>query len=465
MKPLTLQEIRQAVGGRSATPLDADAPIIRAVCTDTRAMQPQSLFVAIRGDTHDGHKYLATAQAGGAVAAIVENLPSEPISQLHYIVVPDTRVALGRLGTLVRRQFRGKVIAVAGSNGKTGTKYLIQAVLSSKLKGSASPKSFNNEIGVPLTILPADPGWDYLVLEMGTNHHGEILRLTEMALPDIAVITNCGAEHLEGLTDLAGVIRENASIIHGLKPNGLLVVNGDDPALLEAVSGYRGKRVTFGHSSSCDLFAADILTDFDGLRFRLNNSRLEVFVPLLGRHNAINALAAIAVGKAMRLDEPTIVASLATAKGPDMRLQLHRLDRLTLINDAYNANPSSMWAALQTLADLPTSGRRVAILGDMRELGVHSESYHRQTGRQCAELGLDLLIGVGNHAQWIIEGAAQAGAWRERLVHFPDSASAAYGIDPLLQNEDLVLLKGSRGIHLERVAQAILEGHHARPRT
>src|SRR5688572_14498698 len=242
MKPLSLQQVKHAVGGRALTRLPAHGPTVQAICTDTRRMQPGSLFIALRGEQHNAHEYLPQAAAGGAIAALVEQMPPQTLPNVHLIGVPDTRKALGKLATYVRKHMRAKVIAVAGSNGKTSTKYLIDSALSGKLRGSMSPKSFNNEIGVPLTIFPADPNQDYIVLEMGTNHHGEIKVLTDMALPDIAVITNCGAEHLEFLDDLMGVRRENASIVGGLNPKGLLVVNGDDRDLVDAVAAYPGRK-------------------------------------------------------------------------------------------------------------------------------------------------------------------------------------------------------------------------------
>jgi UDP-N-acetylmuramoyl-tripeptide--D-alanyl-D-alanine ligase len=349
------------------------------------------------------------------------------------------------------------VIAVAGSNGKTSTKHLIHGALCGKLRGSISPKSFNNEIGVPLTILPADPFQDYLVLELGTNHHGEIQVLTEMALPDIAVITNCGAEHLEGLDDLMGVRRENASIISGLNPRGLLVVNGDDPELLNAVSAYKGKRITFGFGPSNDLFANDIRCDASGTRFFLNNSRREVFVPMLGRHTAGNALAAIAVARRMGVSEDAIIRSLAEARGPEMRLQLQEIGGITLLNDAYNANPNSMRAALETLASLQPRGRRVAVLGDMLELGKSSERYHREIGEFASTCRLDLLACVGRQAALVAESARKAGMSAGAICHFPDSRAAANAVAEWLREGDLILLKASRTIHLETVAQAISE--------
>jgi UDP-N-acetylmuramoyl-tripeptide--D-alanyl-D-alanine ligase len=455
MKPLTLQQVRLAVGGRALSGLHTRALTVSAVCIDSRRMEPGSLFVAIKGDTHDGHNHLPQAAAGGAVAALVQTVPDVSLPNLHFIHVPDTRAALGKLARYVRQRMTCKVIGVGGSNGKTSTKHLIDAALSAKLRGSISPKSFNNDIGVPLTIFPADPNQDYLVLEMGTNHHGEMRALSEMALPDIAVITNVGAEHLEGLGDLMGVRREEASIVKGLNPRGLLVVNGDDAELLDAVAEYPGKRVTFGFKESNDLFASNIRCDEDGTRFNLNNSRREVFVPMLGRHTAANALAAIAVARRLGVDESDIIASLAEARGPEMRLQMIRAGEVTVLNDAYNANPSSMRAAIETLCALPCDGRRVAVVGDMRELGKASDRYHRELGEQLAACGLDLVVCIGAHSTLTADAARRAKLASERIWHFPDATSAARSVPGMLRPRDLVLIKASRSLGLEQVAEAI----------
>ncbi len=461
MKPLSIQQLRQAIGGKALTPIPATAPPVTAVCTDTRRMEPGCVFVAISGERFDAHAFLPDAAKGGAVAAVVQEEPAQKLPNLYLIQVENTRAALGKLATLVRTQMRAKVIAVAGSNGKTSTKYLIDSVLSAKLRGSMSPKSFNNDIGVPLTILPADPTQDYLVLEIGTNHPGEIKALADMALPDIAVITNCGAEHLEFLGDLMGVRRENAAMISGLNPKGLIVVNGDDPELLAAVSPYQGKRITFGFETGNDLFATEVQCDSTGTRFLLND-RAEVFVPMLGRHTACNALAAIGVARAMRLSEQEIVAALAQAQGPDMRLQLQELDGgVTLLNDAYNANPNSMRAALETAAGLRPRGRRLAVLGDMRELGSSSERYHKEIGEFAAHCGFDLLACVGPQAVIIADSAERSGMPTGAICRFADAAAAAHEVPQWLREGDLVLLKASRSIHLEQVAQAIVESRQS----
>ena len=456
MKPLTIRQVRQVVGGKALSPIAADAPLVTAVCTDTRRMDKGSLFIALRGDHHNAHAFLPQAAAGGAVAALVEEPPAQSLPNVTLIQVPDTKAAMGKLASHCRKQMRAKVIAVAGSNGKTSTKHLIDAALCGKLRGSISPKSYNNDIGVPLTIFPADPGQDYLVLEMGTNHHGELRVLSEMAEPDIAVITNCGADHLEFLGDLMGVRQENASIIHGLSPKGLLVVNGDDPELLAAVKEYPGKRITFGFKDSNDLFATDIRCDESGTRFSLNNSRREVFVPMLGKHSASNALAAIAVARKMGVAEDIIIQSLAIARGPEMRLQWQPAGNVRVLNDAYNANPNSMRAAIETAAALPRTSRRIAVLGDMKELGHSSDRYHREIGQCVAETAaFDVLVCVGAQAMLIADAAIAAGFPADAVARYQDALSAAVTLPPMLRDGDLVLLKASRGIHLEEIAKAI----------
>lgn len=470
MKPLSLHQIRKAIGGKALTPIPATVPPIAAICTDTRRLEKGCLFVALRGDKFDAHRFLRDAAGAGAIAALVDHVPAETLPNVHLIHVPDTRVALGKLARYVRQQMMSKVIAVGGSNGKTSTKNLIDAALRGKLRGSISPKSFNNDIGVPLTIFPADPTQDYLVLEMGTNHHGEIKILSDMALPDIAVITNCSAEHLEGLDDLAGVRREEASIISGLNKKGLLVVNGDDDELLTLANAYPGKRITFGFKSTNDLSATEVRCDEKGVSFLLNNNpRRRIFIPILGKHTATNALAAIAVARRMGLNEEMVIESLSQANGPEMRLQLQRIGQLTLLNDAYNANPASMRAALETLCSLSTATRRIAVLGDMRELGLSSERFHREMGEFVATCPVDRLLCVGPQSALIAKVARESGMNPAAITHHPDAAAAAKALLAIVRPKDTILLKGSRVIHLEEIAEALQHqapaAHTARRKT
>jgi UDP-N-acetylmuramoyl-tripeptide--D-alanyl-D-alanine ligase len=475
MNPLTVAEISRAVDARESRTSSSfpaannipgavessawdDSSLVQTICTDSRAMKPKALFIALRGERFDGHRFLDLAASTGAVAAMVDHQPEKVPPGLRLIEVVDTRAAMGKLAAHVRRHLRGKVIAVAGSNGKTSTKYLIHAALAGKLSGSISPKSFNNDIGVPLSIFPAEVVQDYLVLEIGTNHPGEIAPLADIAQPDIAVITNCSAEHLEGLGDLAGVRRENASVIDGMNRSGLLIVNGDDAELLQAVSRFKGRRLSFGFSPRNDLWVSSIACSAEGIRFSINNETQEWFVPMLGRHTAINALAAIAIGREMDLSDREIADNLKTARGPDMRLQLQEFGDIRVLNDAYNANPASMKAALQTLMSLPTPGRRIAVLGDMRELGDATEPCHREIGRfigdECAP---NVLACVGVAARTIAQAAMDRDMDAHRVSAYPDAAAAALAIVPQLRPGDLILLKGSRTIGLEAIAKEISE--------
>jgi UDP-N-acetylmuramoyl-tripeptide--D-alanyl-D-alanine ligase len=462
MNPTPLQEILQAIGGKALFNRVHDGGIcLRSVSSDSRFIEPGAVFFAIRGEHVDGHDYLADAASKGAIAAVVDHEPKIDLPNLKFIVVPDTRKALGKLATYIRRQFGVcKVIAVAGSNGKTSTKHLISAALSAKLKGSISPKSYNNDIGVPLTIFPADPNQDYLVLEMGTNNPGEIRGLTNMARPDMGVITNCSAEHLEGLGDLMGVRQEEASLIEGIREGGMLAVNGDDPELVSAVRRFNGKVVRFGFLPSNDLFATDVQVHDNGTSFRLNDRNQRVFVPMIGRVNALNALAAIAIARRFGLTEEDFIAGLATSSKPEMRMQRLDINGVTILNDAYNANPASMKAGIETLLEFEPMGRhgkRIAVLGDMRELGTTSERYHREVGQLVASVRqeIDLLICVGPCSKWVAE-TAQSHGFDAPIKTFEDSALAAPVVARSIKRGDLVLVKGSRGMRLERIVEQLV---------
>ena len=454
MRPLTVEQISHVTGGR-LSPSSAAGLRVQTICTDTRTIKPGSLFIAIKGEKFDAHEKLHEAAAGGAVAAIVERIPHHA-PPLPLILVDSSRRAMGALATHVRKQLAGKVIAVGGSNGKTSTKSLIHSVLSAALKGSASPKSFNNDIGVPLAIFPADPADDYLVLEIGTNHPGEVRALSEMALPDIAVITSIAAEHLEGLGDIDGVRREEAELIAGLNPRGTLIVNGDDEKILALVSRFTGSIITFGFAPTNDLVATDIECLDSGVRFRINGEGgggRRFFVPMLGKHVASNALAAVAVALEMGLGDDEIVLALSQAHGPDMRLELQHVNGMTILNDAYNANPASMRAALETVCEMPAQGRRVAVVGDMRELGEHAEKYHREAGEFVGRCKLDVLVCVGEHSAVFADAARAAGM--RSVYQFKDVISAARFVPRALRKGDLILFKASRGVELENVVKAV----------
>ncbi len=432
-----------------------------AVSTDSRAIKPGQIFVAIRGDRTDGHLHVGDAARAGAALAIVEEAPDSPVApNCGVLRVAGTRRALLKLGAAYRKTLDGtRVIAVTGSNGKTTTSRLIDAILSRGLRGSASVKSFNNHVGVPLTIFGARPGDQYLVCEVGTNAPGEVDELARVVGADVAVITGVGREHLEGLSSLRGVAEEEASQLASLRQGGLAVVNADAPFLLEVIgerfrAGPDGRApfnlVTFGTGSGADLRAGDVRQDGSGVTFTVNE-RGAFRVPLLGRHNALNATAAIAVGRRFGVENGALQAGLDAVRGAEMRLESSTIHGVRVINDAYNANPDSMAAAIITLNDIG-GGRRVAVLGDMLELGEHSDGAHEDLIREIRGRGAaDLLVLVGPNMARAARAVGDTGAI---VIADTDDVHVAAAAD-VLRPGDTVLLKGSRRMRLERVAAAL----------
>ena len=453
MKPLMPEEIRRAVRGKWLH-RGREEKIV-GVTIDSRHAAAGNLFVAILGGRHDGHDHLAEAAAAGCLAAIVRANAEIPASVLKrfkrgVVGVTDTTAALGDLAAFYRTHVPAAVIAVTGSNGKTTVKRMIHHVLSQRLSGSCGPKSFNNAIGVPLTLFRAGQGHDYVVCEMGTNHPGEIGALSRIARPDVAVITCIGPSHLEGLTDLPHIAVEKAAILGYLEPHGLAIVNADSKDLDRALSGHDCNIVRFGLSNTASLRLTGYTGRGRGQRFQLNDY-LTVDLPVPGRHNALNAIAAIGVAQRFGIEQPDAAAALKTFKGMKMRLEFTKVGRSTLINDAYNANPASVLAAADVLADCKGK-RRVMMVGDMLELGDQAESLHVEVGKQLAGKRIDLLIGVGPLGRYIAQGAAETG---ENARAFESLKELQAAVGDLLQARDTVLIKGSRGTGLERLAAPV----------
>jgi UDP-N-acetylmuramoyl-tripeptide--D-alanyl-D-alanine ligase len=420
------------------------------VSTDTRTLRPRDLFVALRGDRFDGHRFLDRAAAAGALLALIDGPAENAPAGLGLLRVEDTRAALLRLASAYRRTLDSvRIVGVTGSNGKTTTKHLIHEVLVSKLRGSASPKSFNNAIGVPLTILAARGSDQYLVCEIGSNAPGEIAQLARVVQPDAAVITSIGRAHLEGFGSIEGVCREKASLLNHLRPGGVAVVTADAPVLRNALRAVTNL-VTFGFAPDADLRVEGVEVDTEGVSFRIND-RESFWVPLIGRHSALAATAAVAVGRRFGLDSHSIRAALAGATGASMRLERVRVGGVELINDAYNANPDSVRAALETLASLP-GDRRVAVLGDMLELGQACDEAHLEI--------VEAVTGSSAIAHAVLVGPrlarAAAGADPGRVTLVEDlEGGRDESVASLLCPGDSVLLKGSRLMGLERVADAL----------
>jgi len=425
------------------------------VSTDSRQARSGDLFIAIKGDKFDGHDFVADVIAKGATAVLVERARATRESAA-VIAVEDTRKALGRFGARYRSEFRIPVIAVGGSNGKTTTKELMAAVLRRDLPTVWSEASFNNDIGVPLTLLNIESQHRAAVLEVGTNHPGELPALVRLIEPGIGVITSIGREHLEHFHDVEGVANEEGWLAELLPGNGVLFVNGDSEwsDRIARRSSARVMRVgTGGRNDWRGEFAAMRET---GVTFRVSSPRAdfngEYEVGLLGRHQVTNAAFALAVAAELGLSADTARAGLATAKPPKMRMQFWEARGVRVLDDCYNANADSMLAALQTLADLPCAGKRVAVLGDMAELGEHTAAAHEEIGRSAAGLKIDRVVAVGRFAKHTADAAA-AGGLETRI--FSDVAAAANELPKLVKAGDLVLLKASRSTGLERAGEAL----------
>jgi len=459
MEPCSLQFIAEACAGQPLSGLPEVR--VRRVCTDSRAIKGGDLFFALRGERHDGHDFLFDVAKKGAGVVVVERgrLPAN-WKACATIVVEDTRKALGRLAAEYRKNFVLPVVAVGGSNGKTTTKELVASVLKQKWTTLWSEASFNNDIGVPLTLLRLRNSHQVAVLEAGTNHPGELAPLVKMIQPRYGILTCVGREHLEFFGDLAGVAREEGWLAELLPPDGKLFVNGDDEWCARTAERTRAQVVRVGFGPGNDWRGRAVRLDTRGTSFEVNGPIAdfsgEYRIHLLGRHQVVNALFAIAIGREMGLDSAAVARGLAECRPAKMRLELWECRGVRLLDDAYNANADSMLAALQTLQALPCKGRRVAVLGDMAELGTHSEAAHEEVGRQAAGLGVGQLFVVGKMAPVMARAARDAGL--NRVFEFADVAAAAAALKRFVKTGDLVLLKASRVTQLERIAEWLFNG-------
>ena len=428
------------------------------ISTDSRDIQAGDLFLALAGEKFDGHDFLPDVVKKGAAAVLVNAGRARiDLGACVVVEVADTRLAFGQIAAAYRREFSFPVVAVAGSNGKTTTKELIAAVLRQRFATVWSQASFNNDIGVPQTLLRFDQTHRAAVLEVGTNHPGELAPLLRMIQPKFGVITNIGREHLEFFSDLDGVAREEGMLAELLPADGKLFLNGDDvftPALA-ARSQAQVVRIGFGERN--EWRAQGVRLSKEGSTFRVTAAKEEFNgeyrTGLLGRHQVSNALFALAVGAEFGLTRDELQRGLGECKPAKMRLQLYEFNGVRVLDDAYNANADSMLAALQTLTDLPCKGRTVAVLGDMAELGRHTEAAHREIGRRAAELGVGQLFAVGKMAAVTAQAARQAGLGR--VMEFANVEAAAGIVKNFLKSGDLVLLKASRSSHLERLTEQL----------
>lgn len=479
MTPLSLRDVARAVEGILSGA--SGEAMIRRVTTDSRCVEPDDLFVAVPGRRQDGHDFVSQATERGAAASLIARDLSPSCASCPTIRVSDTIAALGRLAAFYRREVMSpstRVIAVTGSNGKTTTKQMIDHLLASAFPGRASPKSFNNHLGVPLTLLSVDASDRYVVVEIGTNAPGEVAALARMASPDIGVITSVGEAHLEGLGSLEGVVTEKLSLLEHLRPGGLAIVNVDRPELRRALRmPTQARLLTYGLDENAAYRVAPIKTDLNETAFLLAG-RHRVSVRLPGIHHAGNATAAWLVGRAFDLSAARMCERLATFTPGPSRTNVIKTAGVTIIDDAYNANPSSMLAAVETLGTLGRSGppvmppapqrdapggsaapssretnprgRRILVMGDMLELGTDGPAHHERILHEAVRNGVDLIVAVGEQAS-----RAAASANGATVISCRSAQDVGRMLIPLLGRGDYIWVKGSRAMALERTVHDI----------
>jgi len=467
---LSTNDILSALG---AAPLPQAVNIVNVV-QDSRLAGPQSLFVALRGETHDGHAFISQALQGGAIAVLAEQVPegvaNVTICDLRaggacpgtlippvVFLVPDSLQALQRLAAYWRRKHQVEVIAVTGSVGKTSTKEMIAAVLQQRFRVLKNEKNLNNEIGLPLSVLQLTPAHQKAVLEMGMYALGEIRLLCEIARPRIGVVTNVGPSHLARLGTIERIAQAKAELVEALPEDGVAVLNGDDSRVREMARLCKGEVFFYGHETNFDLWADEVESHgLEGIRLRLHYGKESVYlrVPLLGRHSVHTVLAAAAVGLVERMSWEEIGAGLSTVPEQLRLIVVPGINGSTLIDDTYNASPVSCLAALNLLAEL--EGRRVAVLGDMLELGAYEEEGHRLVGRRVVEV-VAHLVAVGPRGRLIGEEALACGLASERVSFADSNREAVALLREILQPGDYVLIKGSRGMKMEEIVEELRE--------
>ncbi len=450
-------ELAQMVGG-SLLRGTQEAPIQR-ISTDTRTLKPGDLFIPLIGEHFDGHSFLHEAEAKGARGAIVS---CDVASGLPILIrVPDTLVALGTMASHHRQRFSIPVVAITGSNGKTTTRAMLVSILSQHGSVLSPVKSYNNRIGVPLTLLELQSGHHRAVLELGTNHPGEIRLLAEMTHPTIGVITNVGPTHLAGLGTVEGVAAEKASLLEFAQD---AVLNADNPHTAAMASKVQGTCLRFGIQCPAEVKARSIqqITDPSypsgqsaSLNFTLEfgAEQIPIALPVLGTHNVSNALAAASAALLLGCSLQEIKAGLESYTPVSMRVQLQHVGGITFLNDAYNANPVSMQAALDLIAQMSAEGRKIMVLGDMLELGSESQRFHREMGEYVQQAHPDLLMTVGDQAAEIAAGAIEAGMPATDIHVMDSTEEAADFLTQQLEPGDLVLLKASRAMRFEEILQ------------
>jgi UDP-N-acetylmuramoyl-tripeptide--D-alanyl-D-alanine ligase len=456
VRPRTLASIADATRG-SVAAADADTEVA-SVVADSRRAQPGSLFVALPGDRVDGHRFVDEASANGATAAMVRRDADVAVPAVR---VDDTGAALLALAADERRRFHGTVVAITGANGKTTTKDLTAAVAATRWRTHASPDSFNTEVGVPLTVLVAPEGTEVIVAELGARHVGDVATLCPVADPAIAVVTNVGVAHMAIFGSWEAIVEASAEPVEALGDDGVAILNADDPVVAAYASRTPARVRTFGRSAHADVRADAVAVGHDGCAaFDVisGQERAAVSLSIPGEHMVANALAAIAVGVELDVPLEICAAALASARVTRWRMETTRTATgITIVNDAYNASPESVAAALRTARWMARDGRLIAVLGQMAELGPIAASEHERVGELAARLHVDRLITVGADAEPIAVAAVREGVEPENVAAYEDLDAALADVLTFVRPGDVVLAKGSRVTGLEVLASRLAE--------
>lgn len=451
----SVKMMAQAVDGEMLNCTDCESMMIRSVSTDTRTIEEGAVFVALRGENSDGHSYLKKAVEMGAVCCIADKNAALP-NDIPLVLVEDTGQALLDLAAAYRREFDIPVIAVTGSVGKTSTRAMLAGVLSQKYKVLCTEGNLNNEIGVPHTLFRLSREHQIAVIEMGMNHFGELSRITAAAKPDTAVITNVGEAHIENLGSREGILKAKLEVLEGMAYGGTVILNGDND-MLWAVNGMLDyETMYFGMQNlKCDIVAENvkIYPESSEFTFKADGGEHRVIIGVAGAHHIYNALTAILVGMQYNVPIDDIICGIREFVPVGMRQATVRLGGCTLIKDCYNANPTSMRSGLEVLSLKADAKRRIACLGDMMELGTISEKAHREIGRLIPQFNADCLITVGERAKLIAEGAIDAGMSAENIYSFENNSQLCESIMDIITDGDVILLKASRSMKLEEVAE------------
>ena len=445
---LTIRQLAEAV---SAISVHGDDTLsFDGVTTDTREDCTGKLFVPLVGERFDGHHYIKTAFEKGAVAALSDHEAEGGC----ILRVENTLTALQALSAYVRQLCDIPVVGITGSVGKTTTKEMLALTVGSRYCTHKTEKNFNNHIGVPLTLLKLEESHGAAVVEMGMNNFGEISLLTRLARPTVAVFTNIGMSHIGNLGSQENILKAKLEMLEGLPADGTVVLNADDPYLWGARAELPYRVISYGiHNPEADLRATDIRTAEESVTFTVRGET--VCLPSPGEHSVYNALAAIGGGLAVGAELPKMVRALETFGGTKMRLNIQSVRDFRVIEDCYNASPASMAVALKVLSDMKCNGKRIAVLGNMNELGDYAISEHQRIGRLVFEAGVDFLITVGDLAREIANGAVTAGFPQAQLRSFENNAAAGVFLRTVVAPEDVVLVKGSRATHLEEIIELL----------